>query len=56
LQSLPDAAAEQFLLAFAAAVQADQTYVTTKTIKKVILDPSVLMADVNRGNNIYEIK
>jgi aminopeptidase N len=29
---------------------------TTKTIKKVILDPSVLMADVNRGNNIYEIK
>lgn len=29
---------------------------TTKTIKKVILDPSGLMADVNRLNNVFEVK
>nr|WP_294773538.1 M1 family metallopeptidase [uncultured Flavobacterium sp.] len=29
---------------------------TTKTIKRVILDPSGLMADVNRTNNVFETK
>lgn len=29
---------------------------TTKTVKRIILDPSGLMADVNRANNIYEVK
>jgi hypothetical protein len=25
-------------------------------IKKITIDPSGLMADVNRGNNVYELK
>ena len=32
------------------------TFTTSKTIQKVEIDPSLLMADVDRSNNIYEVK
>ena len=32
------------------------TFTTTKTVKKVVVDPSLLMADVNRDNNTLKVE
>lgn len=32
------------------------TFTTTKTVKKVVVDPSLLMADVDRNNNTFNVE